>query len=183
VTVIGILTGGQAKRMGGKPKGLLVAPDGTRLIDRTVAIARASSQAVFLVGSGDRYGLNLPVISDPQGEPKGPLGGLSSLLEQAKSGSVVALACDMPFLTRKLLARLVSHTSTAAALAPRRGGRWEPLCARYDAARARPVVAARLAAGKLDLQGLLSELEAEELPLEPGDDRALTDWDAPEDLS
>jgi molybdopterin-guanine dinucleotide biosynthesis protein A len=179
--VVGILVGGMARRMGGAPKGLLRTSEGERVIDRTVALARSVSPLVVLVGRSEAYDVDVPRLPDPE-TGMGPLAGLASLLEHAGDGHAMALACDMPFLTGELLGRLASRASTAAALAPKRDGRWEPLFARFDAARALPVVRARLERRDLALQGLLVELEADELPLSPSEARLLSDWDRPEDL-
>jgi molybdopterin-guanine dinucleotide biosynthesis protein A len=187
--VVGIFVGGASRRMGGKPKGLLLTRGGERVIDRTVALARKVSSRVVLVGRSDAYALDLPCLpdrgrgteADPEDAP-GPLGGLCSLLEYAASGDAVAIACDMPFLTADLLARLATYEPGRAAVAPKRGGRWEPLFARFDAARALPVAEGRLARRALSMQGVLDELVAGELPLLPGESTLLSDWDCPEDM-
>jgi molybdopterin-guanine dinucleotide biosynthesis protein A len=187
--VVGIFVGGAARRMGGKPKGLLLTRGGERVIDRTVALARKVSARVVLVGRSDAYALDLPCLPDrargaeaDPGDAPGPLGGLCSLLEDAASGDAIAIACDMPFLTADLLARLATFEPGRAAVAPKRGGRWEPLFARFDAARALPVVEGRLARRALAMQGVLDELAAGELPLLPGESTLLSDWDCPEDM-
>lgn len=187
--VVGIFVGGAARRMGGKPKGLLLTRGGERVIDRTVALARELSSRVVLVGRSDAYALDLPCLRDRAwgaevgpGEAPGPLGGLCSLLEYSASGDAVAIACDMPFLTADLLARLATYEPGRAAVAPKRGGRWEPLFARFDAARALPVAEGRLARRALSMQGVLDELVAGELPLLPGESTLLSDWDCPEDM-
>jgi molybdopterin-guanine dinucleotide biosynthesis protein A len=179
---VGIFVGGRARRMGGFPKGLLSLDDGTTILEKTLGLVRELGAPVVLVGRNEAYPADLPSLPDPDGE-SGPLGGLLSLLEHAGSGPVIALACDMPRLTAALLGRLAGHPSEAPALAPRREGRWEPLFARYDAARAAPVVRARLARRELPLQGLLDELGADELPLLPGESMMLDDWDRPEDIA
>jgi molybdopterin-guanine dinucleotide biosynthesis protein A len=178
--LIGIFVGGAGRRMGGVAKGLLETPDGARLIDRTLAVARSVSPRVVLVGRSADYDVDVPRLLDA--EPgMGPLGGLASLLGHAATGHAIAVACDMPFVTSELLSRLASHASSAAALAPRRGGRWEPLFARFDVPRALPVVHARLARRALALHELLDELRADELPMLPAESRLLSDWDSPED--
>jgi molybdenum cofactor guanylyltransferase len=181
VITVGIFVGGRARRMGGAAKGLLPLPDGTTVIAHTLGLVHGIDARVVLVGKSDAYPQELPRLPDPDGD-SGPLGGLLSLLEHAGSGPVLALACDMPYLTGELLGRLAAHPSTAPAVAPKRDGIWEPLFARYDAGRAVDVVRARLAWRQLSLQGLLDELGADELPLLPGERRLLDDWDRPEDI-
>jgi molybdopterin-guanine dinucleotide biosynthesis protein A len=89
----------------------------------------------------------------------------------------------MPFITSALLRRLVDHAPHATAVAPRREGRWEGLFSRFSSARALPVVQRRLAEGALSMQGLLDELAAEPLPLLPDEEKLLSDWDRPEDVT
>ncbi len=139
-------------------------------------MARLTSAAVglpcVLVGARAEYAdIGLAVVEDDPGGV-GPLGGLAGLLA---GGSAVAVACDMPHVSAALLLRLV-QAPAAPIVAPRREGRWEPLFARYDAS-VLPVVRARLAAGRLGLQGLLDEAGAEELPVSTSEWAELEDWD------
>jgi molybdenum cofactor guanylyltransferase len=179
--VVGVLVGGEARRMGGTPKGLLRTPGGERLLDRTLRLARRVAPRVVLVGKSEPYDADVPRIADAAAGC-GPLAGLAALLEHASSGPVIALACDMPFVNAELLARLATTPAAAAALAPRRDGRWEPLFARFDAARALPVARARLERRDLGLQEFLGELGADELPLSAWERTLLSDWDCPEDI-
>jgi molybdopterin-guanine dinucleotide biosynthesis protein A len=136
---------------------------------------------VVLVGRSAAYAaLGLEALCD---EPAaiGPLGGLVALLRRAAGGHALALACDMPFVTSALLARLIS-APVAPVVAPRRGDRWEPLCALYDAAAVLPLALARATGADHSLQRLLEAAGARALALEPDDARALRDWDRPEDI-
>jgi molybdopterin-guanine dinucleotide biosynthesis protein A len=182
--LVGIFVGGAARRMGGLAKGLLAAPDGTgSLVARSASLARDLGLEVVLVGEHAAYAdLGLPMLADaPPGI--GPLGGLLALLEHAGSRSAVALACDLPFVDRATLERVATSPSTAAAIAPRREGRWEPLLCRYDPARVLPVARTRLAGGALALQGLLDAVGADALSLGDADPRVLSDWDTPDDVA
>ena len=183
MTTLGLFVGGRATRMGGAPKGLLPAPDtGESLVFRAVRLAREAGLAVCLVGDASAYVSALrevPVVDDdPAG--LGPLGGLRALL-RAREGRVIALACDMPFVTLDDLATLRDAPDDADVVAPRRASDapWEPLLARYDCARALPAVDAALAAGERSLQSVLRRLRVTTLALPA---LALTDWDAPSDL-
>jgi molybdopterin-guanine dinucleotide biosynthesis protein A len=197
VITAGIFVGGKARRMGGAPKGLLRVADGQTILARTLELLREVEASVVLVGRSEAYASGLPSIgprADSTGtlsaferigdaeDEAGPLAGLVALLEHAGTGPVLALACDMPYLTAALVRRVASHSPDAAALAPRRDGRWEPLFARYDAARVRPFARGRLARRELSLQGLLDEVGAEELPLQPAEVELLCDWDSPSDI-
>ncbi len=186
----GVFVGGAGKRMGERAKGLLEAPGGGTIVERWLTVLRdAGVSQVVLVGrhpdrEGGRHeayeGLGLETIED---EPAGvgPIGGLAALLRRAGAAHALALACDMPFVSRGLVARLIAAPA-AAVVAPRRNGFWEPLCARYDASRVLSLALRRIAAGQRALQPLLGEAGAVELRLEPGEASELRDWDTPDDL-
>ena len=178
----GIFVGGASTRFGGRPKGLLESPAGGTILDGLRGHLEALSMPWVLVGRRDEYaGVSAETIDDsPSGI--GPLGGLLALLRRAGDGRAIAIACDMPFVTRALIERLAIATSDAPAVAPRRSGRWEPMFARYDARRSLAVAEARAGAGQRSVQGLLDELGASELPLSEDEQRMLDDWDSPADM-
>ncbi|MFZ5895292.1 MAG: molybdenum cofactor guanylyltransferase [Myxococcota bacterium] len=191
---VGIFVGGRGARMGGAAKGLLELPSGERLLDRLVAETRAAlpDANIVLVGAADAYSnARLPALAD-QPAGIGPLGGLAALLADANNAAdahkagdaaAIALACDLPYVSRALITRLAHETPHALALAPRRGNVWEPLCARYAVA-ALPHVQAAIQANQRSLQRLFERLasDAHELPINETEARELFDWDTPEDM-
>jgi molybdopterin-guanine dinucleotide biosynthesis protein A len=183
----GLFVGGRSARMGGKPKGLLPAPDtGEPLVARLARLAREAGLQPMLVGEASAYRAALPdlsVLSDAPGVA-GPLAGLLALLESEAEGRAIALACDLPFVEAPVLARLATQPSAAAVLAPRLGADapWEPLFARYDAARVLPVLRAATARGVRSFQAVFAELAVERFTLDAGEALQLRDWDSPEDL-
>jgi molybdopterin-guanine dinucleotide biosynthesis protein A len=183
-SMAGIFIGGAGRRMGGAPKGLLEAPEGGTLLSRWLGVLRAAGAGdVVLVGRSAAYAnLELEVLDDaPRGI--GPLGGLVALLRRAGARPAIAVACDMPAVSPELVIRLLA-AAPAPIVAPRREGRWEPLCARYDPVRVLPLAEARATvSGDHSLQRLLDAAGAVELAPEPGDARELLDWDAPEDMN
>ncbi len=181
----GIFVGGGGARMGGAPKGLLLGPDGLPLVVRAARILESLGCSVVLVGEHPAYRhLGLRTLADATPERAGPLGGLVALLADgaAADAPVLALACDMPYVTAPLLRRLLDEAPEASALAPRRDGRWEPLCARYRPSAALGIGERRLASGALALQGFLDALAATSLPLSEAEDDQLRDWDCPDDM-
>lgn len=181
--VAGVFVGGRGARMGGLPKGLLRGPDGAPLVERWRAMLAELGVPVVLVGESGAYAhLGLPALTD---EPPGvgPLGGLVALLRHAGTVPALAFACDMPFVSRALVERLLAASPDAPVVAPRREARWEPLCARYDPTRVLPLAVARTASTRHSLQGLLDEAGAAALPLLPHEDAELRDWDSPTDVT
>lgn len=163
--------------MGGVDKSALRTAAGPTILERTVAMARGLGLDVVLVGDGAR-GVDLPRLADdPPGV--GPLGGLHALLLRGGEGHVVALACDMPHVSADDLAALVACPSVAAVVAARTDNRWEPLFARYDAPRVRPIAATLLAEGRRALTALVERAGPE--AFEPRDPRTVLDWDTPAD--
>ncbi len=175
--------------MGGIPKGTLRAPDGTpSLVERLVRLGRqVGARDVVLVGQQPVYApLALPMLSDaPPGV--GPLGGLLALLghaERVACSRVLALACDLPYVSQPIVERLIDHAPEAAAVAPHEDGQWQTMCARYATARVLHTAQRTLARGEHSLQSVFAELReaAQPLPLSAAERALLRDWDSPEDI-
>lgn len=189
VPLVGIFVGGQARRMNGVAKGLLFAPDSGEVLVlrlRRLVVEACPPATVVLVGQHAAYShLGLPTLADdPPGI--GPLGGLRSLLRRAaREGTCgLALACDLPYVTAPLIARLCEHAPGAPVVAPRVDERWQPFFARYDPIRVLPWLDAAVARGQHALWGLFEQAgeAAEVLPMHAGEAAALSDWDEPGDV-
>lgn len=185
---LGIFVGGKSSRMGGRPKGLLSHPrnPSMTLVEHWVKLASDVNIECTLVGQVDAYGgLGLPTLADSPAEV-GPMGGLCAFLEycSAQDTLAVAVACDMPFVSRELLQRLCSAQSEGSIIAPRQPDtqRWEPLFARYVPTRVIPLVRDRLARRELSLQALIDAADGETLPVTSQEWPMLRDWDEARDI-
>ena len=188
--VVGVFVGGRGARMGGVAKGLLPAPGAQlTLIERVLIELRAAAPAarVVLVGDARAYtSLGLPSVEDaPPGI--GPLGGLLGLLQHAerdRAGQALAVACDLPFVRRELLFRLLSEGGDAGAVVTETGGVRNPLVARYAVAQALPIAREVLHTGARSLQAVLDGLASAtvRLVLSAAEQASLEDWDTPEDV-
>lgn len=188
--LVGLFVGGRGERLGGVAKGLLKAPNAeTTLSERALTELRAAlpNADVVLVGEAAAYAsLGLRAIADaPSGI--GPLGGLLGLLAEAEARGathVLTLACDLPFIEQRLLARLATETPEAAALVTATHGVRNPLVARYTVGPTTDAAREVLGAGKRSLQGVLDVLGANvhALTLSAGEAATLRDWDTPEDV-
>jgi molybdopterin-guanine dinucleotide biosynthesis protein A len=121
-----ILAGGRAARLGGaKPAADLA---GRPLISYPLEAARAADLDPFVLAKSDSPlpPLDCDVVREPD-LPVHPLLGIISALEAA-DGPVIALGCDMPFLTPPLLSWLAQREPPAVS---RVAGRLEPLLAIY----------------------------------------------------
>ena len=181
----GIFIGGESRRMGGSPKGLLHAPRSQQsLVARLVEAGQGLGLSCVLVGQRAEYApLGLPMLEDrPAGI--GPIGGLSALLAQlpAQTGGALALSCDLPYLSRAFLRRLLEFpTADCDVVAPRRDGRFEPLCARYLPS-VQPILQQSIERREHALQRLLGQLRVAVLPISDDEARELDDWDSPSDV-
>ena len=106
----------------GEPKALADL-GGAPLIARPLAAASAF-ETVVVAKAGTPLPEGLVVWHEPD-EPVHPLLGVITALERA-DGPVVAVPCDMPFVTAELLSRL------AAGGAVRAAGRLQPFPARFE---------------------------------------------------
>ncbi len=100
VELAGIFVGGASTRWGGMPKGLLQLASGETLVGRWRTLFDSLGIETVLVGQHPSYAtLGLDCVAD---EPAGigPLGGLVGLLARADGRRVVAVACDMPYVSR-----------------------------------------------------------------------------------
>lgn len=188
--LVGLFVGGRGSRLGGVAKGNLQNADGERVITGLIGACREAlgDAELCLVGSVGEYSdLGLPALADAPGGV-GPIGGLRALLlaaETRASPSVIALACDLPFVSAALLRRLAHEEPDAAFLSPRDGEFWQPLIARYDTKTALAVVDAALVAGERALKSVPARLgpRARALAIDERERLELRDCDSPQDLA
>lgn len=187
--LLAIFVGGRSTRMG-RDKGLLRPPGSDRTILETlVEQGLAAELCPVLVGQAQPYESLLPGLLRLDDDPRdaGPLGGLNASLRRARTDGrarVIAVACDMPYVTANVLRHLADHASQAPVLAPRRGpdAPWEPMLARYEVDAVLTVLDDAIAEGRRSFQSLFRSLEVDALPMTKELSTALRDWDTPDDL-
>lgn len=170
-----LLTGGASSRMGVAKATLVI--DGETLVDRAARVLSEVCRPVAEIGPG-YSALETVVEEDPH---QGPLAALVAGADAlALRGPVLLLACDLPFVSAQLLARLVEWPGAGTVVPVDRDGMVQPVCARYsqDALdRARSLVAE----GERSLRSLLRG--AGVTLLDDADPRELVDVDTPDDAS
>jgi molybdenum cofactor guanylyltransferase len=124
-----VLAGGASRRFGGaKARAQL---GGRPLIEHPLAAVRQAGVEPVVVAKPDSA---LPPVTvarwDEPAEPLHPLCGIVAALERADGRAIVAVGCDMPFVTAELIAWLAAAREPV--VVPRAGGRLHPLIARYD---------------------------------------------------
>jgi len=175
----------------GRNKGLLPVPGGSEpIVEALVRRGREAGLDPLLVGDAAPYAHLAEGVTrvddDPQGA--GPLAGLQAAARYALSNGrshFVAVACDMPHVTTEALLQICGHRSEALVVAPRRGpgAPWEPMLARYDALQLADFLADAISQGTRSFQRLFASIEVQALPLTPAIERALEDWDTPDDIA
>ena len=119
-----VLAGGLSRRMG-EPKALVLLGGRPLIAWPLAAAAAAGLEAVVVAKPGSALPpLEVPVWDEPEA-PSHPLTGLVAALERA-GGPVVALACDMPFVSPGLIARLAAAKGVAAPAGEAFPARYEP---------------------------------------------------------
>jgi molybdenum cofactor guanylyltransferase len=144
-----VLAGGLSLRMG-RPKALVPLGGRPLIAWPLAAAAEAGLEAVVVAKPGSALPpLEVPVWDEPEA-PSHPLTGLVAALERA-GRPVVALACDMPFVSPGLIARLAAARGVAAPAG-------EAFPARYELS-ALPMLLAGLAR-EAAVRAVLAELGA-----------------------
>ena len=126
-----LLSGGASQRMGRDKTRLLVG--GRTLAMRTGSVLSEVVGSALEIGPG-RSGLEAIQEQLPhQGPLAAILAGWHTLRRRGHQGSVLVVACDLPFLEANFLKFLLSVDSAATVL-PVVGKRSQPLCAQWGVA-------------------------------------------------
>ena len=153
-----VLAGGASRRMG-TPKARLEL-GGRPLLEYPLAAVQGAGLEPAVVAKPDSA---LPPLAVPRwneaAEPRHPLTGIVAALTAARGRPVLAVACDMPFVTAELLADLAARGGRADLILPETAGRLHPLLARWDPALL-PALRAALAR-EASLHELAAELDAQ----------------------
>jgi molybdopterin-guanine dinucleotide biosynthesis protein A len=129
-----ILAGGHARRLGGLNKaGLILQPGGASVLDRQLErLRRVVDRTIIIADDAERFrDAGVPVIPDMVAE-SGALGALYTAVHAAGTEWTLVIACDMPFVSERLLTHLVSVGRSVDIAIPRTARGYEPLCATYS---------------------------------------------------
>jgi molybdenum cofactor guanylyltransferase len=136
-----IFAGGRATRLGGVNKALLEV-GGLAIIDRVLAaLGPLVDERLVLTNDAGLAGRpDVRLVYDPEPHA-GVLPALASGLRAARGELCLAVACDMPFVSRRLFEELLARqrAEDADVVIPRAGEYLEPMHAVY---RRAPVLAA-----------------------------------------
>lgn len=127
-----VLAGGQARRMGGNDKGLIVL-QGRPLVGYAIDALRPVSGQILINANRNRAtyaDFGYPVIPDQSSGFDGPLAGILSAMKAAETPYLLTVPCDCPRLQGDLLRRMMETRDTYHADA----------CVAHDGERLHPVV-------------------------------------------
>ncbi|ATB29693.1 molybdenum cofactor guanylyltransferase [Melittangium boletus] len=184
---LAVIAGGQGSRLGGVAKGLLEV-EGRTVLERVLALGSCLGDTLLVAnvpGPYARFGVR--TVGDVVPE-RGAPGGVHAALEGSRTEWVLAVACDMPFVTEAAVRVLLGARGPGVdAVAFTVEGRVEPLLALYRKSLSAPWGEA-LRAGEPSLRALLSQCQARLLPedaLRAVDPtlRAVMSVNTPEDLA
>ena len=168
----------------GRNKAELVL-SGRTLVARVAQAMEPVTSMIRLIG-GDIEGLDLESQMDTR-PGLGPLAGIHAALTSAHTDCVLVAACDLPFLTSRLLGALVDLSRDHDAAAPWTAHGPVAVCAAYRKS-ALPTIEARLDRGQLSAGKCLESMsvrwlsEAELTELDP-DGTCLLNVNSPEDFA
>jgi molybdopterin-guanine dinucleotide biosynthesis protein A len=183
---LAIIAGGQGRRLSGVPKGLLQV-EGRTVLERLLELGPRFGDVLLVANAPAPYArFGLRTVADVVRD-KGAPGGVHAALVASRTPWVVAVACDMPFVSPEALGVLLgAREDGVEAVCFEVAGRLEPLLAVYRSSLA-PAWGEALAEDP-SLRELLSRFQARLLPeealraVDPGL-RALVNVNTPEDAA
>jgi molybdenum cofactor guanylyltransferase len=183
-----ILVGGESSRMGKDKSRLLV--NGKTTVSLITEALRPVTTSIRLVGSHLEPTDSLLNIPDLQYK-WGPLGGIQAALRAGRTKFCVVVACDLPFVTTELFARLLSFREASEAcdaIVPRQeDGRPQPLCAVYQREPCLPATENAIADNQHSPRALLDRVRTRYIPFNEltdlrGSDHFFFNLNRPEDF-
>jgi len=145
---LGILAGGQARRMGGIDKAL-ARHHGERLIDRVLDSAGEGYARVLVSYNGEgSLGRGARRVPDLRDGNFGPLAGIEALLAACQAPWLLTLPVDIDQLPPPSCERLAASASDSTGVRARDADGEQPLVALWPAATSRVAVRSALDAGE-----------------------------------
>jgi len=180
-----ILLGGKSSRYGSNKA--LVEIDGARLIERVAGVMKSIFHRVILVtNTPEEYAyLRLPMVEDLI-KGLGPMGGIYTGLMTMSDETGFLVACDMPFLSGKLIRHMVEVRDDFDTVVPRMDWMLEPLHALYSK-KCIPVIREAIEERQYQIAKCFARMrvrymDEEEIRLWDQDLRSLFNINKPQDL-
>lgn len=133
-----ILAGGKSSRMGFNKAFIDIG--GKPIIHRTISLFKELFDEIIMVANdpAEYEELNIPIVTDIF-KGAGSLGGIYTGLFYSISEYNFVAACDMPFLDREVISKVIKLSEGYNAAAPFIMGRYHPLHAVYSKKCVKPI--------------------------------------------
>ncbi|PWJ47958.1 molybdenum cofactor guanylyltransferase [Faecalicatena contorta] len=179
-----VLCGGKSRRMG-FDKAFLMDEEQYLLL-QTVRELQILFEQVVLVSNTkakfeDRTGFReIPILEDFYIE-KGPIGGISTALQEVQTEYIFAMACDMPLPDVSLIGRMYRKLGRKQVLVCSHEGKLEPLFAFYHKS-CLPAFEEQIRKNELRPRSAFSSLEVEMYHLSGEEKRSIVNLNTPGDV-
>ena len=186
--VLAIFAGGKSRRMGGRPKGRLLSPLSLLpIVEHLVEEASHVGMVAVLVGDATQYSDLATKTRRLADQPNidGPVAGMLTAAQFAKGRRLICVGCDMPFVSRQVLEKILREQPDSPCLAVPRAdvsAGFEPFLSRWDADLLQQRAEDLTRAGITRLRDLFKNEPVDAYPRDPEIARALQDWDLPGDV-
>ena len=182
-----ILTGGASSRMGRDKSRLLF--EGQTFVQLIAKELSSVAKLVTTIGkASEKAGLKLPSASDVH-KNWGALGGVHAAISACQADWALVVACDLPFVTAALFARLASLRDDFEAVAAiQSDDRPQPLCALYRTAPCLTMAEMLINSGERKPVALLQSVRTRWVPFSeledlPGAQRFFDNINTPQDYA
>lgn len=179
-----ILAGGESRRMG-QDKGAVKLGNDT-LLNIVIRNMQPHFETLLVSVREPREHLSFPQLCD-KGKDRGPMIGIATALERVDAPWVFAIACDMPFMSVRLINAMAEKRGKFDAVVPFVDHTLQPLAAFYSKS-CLPRMQSQIKTGNRSLKALLEQSDITILTEkdckrhDPGL-RSFLDLDTPTDLA
>jgi len=149
-----ILVGGESKRMGSDKATIKL--HGKPMLEHVLEQISPLFSGVLISVNTLREDIKLPQIVD-HAEGRGPILGIKRALEEVRTDWVFVIACDMPFVSVRLIQELSRHRKSHDAVVTFAFDRAQPLFGFYNKT-CLPNIETRIQQGQRSMIRLLDEL-------------------------
>lgn len=151
-----ILAGGESKRMGQDKASLRFGHDS--LLNLAIHHMKPLFNTLVVSVREPREHLLFPQLCD-RGSDHGPIAGIATALERVDTSWVLAIACDMPFISADMIVSMAAKRDGQDAVVPCADGHLQPLAAFYSKS-CLPAMQAQMHEGRRSLQALIAKVNA-----------------------
>ncbi len=155
-----LLSGGESRRMG-EDKATILFRNASLWQIQLDLLRKLKPQELFISAQTDLPWRPADIQFVPDDPPsRGPLSGIAAALSRTTANHLLALAIDMPFMTKSYLGNLCEKVEPGRGVVPLIENRAEPLAAIYPR-EARDEVVQALSGSDFSLQSVVGKLVAD----------------------